>query len=235
MRDHEPAVRVILETVDLELIPICDDFSKVINFVPVTGMQLGGAVHVCKTLEEGRPELAGYLRLLDIYEETSRAGPADPDGQTLAELCRKEPAVKEILEAIDRAMAGFDISQPEGRQTAREAVTTSLKIVDALDQLDWQMARRMSDGPVLAVDQLHPWVRDEVMDFCETGHYRQADQTVKSRQRSVQQYALGCYAAIRNPASHEHREWGHQVAIEYLAALSVLARWIDDWTVVTAP
>jgi surface antigen len=77
--------------------------------------------------------------------------------RTLAELCRKEPAVKEILEAIDPAMAGFDISQPEGRQTAREAVTTSLKIVDALDQLDWQMASRMSDGPVLAVDQFHPW------------------------------------------------------------------------------
>lgn len=91
MRDHEPVVRVILETLGLELIPICDDFSKVINFVPVTGMQPGGAVHVCKTLEEGRPELAGYLRLLDTYEETSRGGPADPDGQTLAELCRRSP------------------------------------------------------------------------------------------------------------------------------------------------
>ena len=48
-------------------------------------------------------------------------------------------------------------------------------------------------------------------------------------------YARGCFQAIRNPASHEHHEWDPQVALESLTALSVLARWIDDWSVVTAP
>jgi hypothetical protein len=32
------------------------------------------------------------------------------------------------------------------------------------------------------------------------------------------QYAVGCFSAIRNPATHEHREWDPQVAIECLAA-----------------
>jgi hypothetical protein len=61
------------------------------------------------------------------------------------------------------------------------------------------------------------------------------DQTVKSRQRGARQYAVACYFAIRNPAAHETSEWDQQVALEYLAALSVLARWIDGWTVDTAP
>jgi hypothetical protein len=37
---------------------------------------------------------------------------------------------------------------------------------------------------------------------------------------------------MRNPASHEHGEdWGQQKALEYLASLSVLARWIDECVV----
>ena len=61
------------------------------------------------------------------------------------------------------------------------------------------------------------------------------DQTVKSRQRGALQYAVGCYFAIRNSAAHETGEWDQQIALEHLAALSVLARWIDDWTLDTAP
>lgn len=60
------------------------------------------------------------------------------------------------------------------------------------------------------------------------------DQTVKSRQRGALQYAVGCYFSIRNPAAHESGEWDQQIALEHLAALSVLARWIDDWTLDTA-
>jgi hypothetical protein len=59
--------------------------------------------------------------------------------------------------------------------------------------------------------------------------------TTQSRQRGALQYAAGCCSAIRNPATHEQEEWDQQVALEYLASLSVLARWIDDWKLVTAP
>jgi uncharacterized protein (TIGR02391 family) len=60
------------------------------------------------------------------------------------------------------------------------------------------------------------------------------DPTVQSRQRGAVQYAVGCFFAIRNPATHESSEWDQQTALEYLAALSVLARWIDGWTLDTA-
>ena len=60
------------------------------------------------------------------------------------------------------------------------------------------------------------------------------DQTVKSRQRGALQYVIGCYFAIRNPATHETSEWDQQMALEHPAALSVLARWIDGWTLDTA-
>jgi hypothetical protein len=59
--------------------------------------------------------------------------------------------------------------------------------------------------------------------------------TTQSRQRGALQYALGCFGAIRNPATHEQAEWDQQVALECLAALSVLARWIDGWTLDKAP
>lgn len=61
------------------------------------------------------------------------------------------------------------------------------------------------------------------------------DPTIQSRQRGALQYAAGYFAAIRNPATHENGEWDQQVAFEYLAVFSVLARWIDAWNVEKAP
>lgn len=56
--------------------------------------------------------------------------------------------------------------------------------------------------------------------------------TYKSVQRGAMALAEGIYAGIRNPLSHEpDQDLGEQVALEYLAALSVLARWVDDATV----
>jgi len=50
-----------------------------------------------------------------------------------------------------------------------------------------------------------------------------ADTTAQNRQRGALQYALGCFFAIRNPATHEHGEWDQQIALEFMAALSILA------------
>ncbi|MBC6447334.1 TIGR02391 family protein [Actinokineospora xionganensis] len=58
------------------------------------------------------------------------------------------------------------------------------------------------------------------------------DQTVASKQRGVRLFALGCAWAIRNPATHEDGEWEEQEALEQLAALSVLARMIDQCEVI---
>lgn len=58
--------------------------------------------------------------------------------------------------------------------------------------------------------------------------------TYKSVQRGAMSLAEGIYAGIRNPFNHEDpKDIDEQVALEYLAALSVLARWVDDSTVET--
>lgn len=52
--------------------------------------------------------------------------------------------------------------------------------------------------------------------------------TYKSVQRGAMMFAEGVFAGIRNPLSHEaNQELSEQAALEYLAALSVLARWVD--------
>lgn len=55
--------------------------------------------------------------------------------------------------------------------------------------------------------------------------------TYKSVQRGAMALAEGIYAGIRNPFNHEDpTDIDEQVALEYLAALSVLARWVDEST-----
>lgn len=59
--------------------------------------------------------------------------------------------------------------------------------------------------------------------------------TFKSVQRGARMFAEGVFAGIRNPLAHEaEQEMSEQQALEYLAALSVLARWVDDSTVEAA-
>ncbi len=53
--------------------------------------------------------------------------------------------------------------------------------------------------------------------------------TWQSRQRGARSLAQGCYGGIRNIVAHEHAlDWPPQLALEYLACLSILARWIDE-------
>ena len=48
-------------------------------------------------------------------------------------------------------------------------------------------------------------------------------------QRGARALAEGIYAGIRNPFNHESpHDIDEQVALEYLAALSILARWVDE-------
>ena len=53
--------------------------------------------------------------------------------------------------------------------------------------------------------------------------------TYQSMQRGAWLFAEGIFAGIRNPLSHEaENELSEHEALEYLAALSVLARWVDQ-------
>lgn len=59
--------------------------------------------------------------------------------------------------------------------------------------------------------------------------------TYKSMQRGAMALAEGFYAGIRNPFNHEDpRDIDEQIGLEYLAALSVLARWVDESTLEVA-
>jgi hypothetical protein len=56
--------------------------------------------------------------------------------------------------------------------------------------------------------------------------------TADSVRRGVRSFAEGCYAALRNPISHDPDvEVEEHEALEQLAAFSILARWIDSSTV----
>ncbi len=57
------------------------------------------------------------------------------------------------------------------------------------------------------------------------------DQTRESMRQGVMSFGVGCFQAIRNPVGHlpnEQHELGEQDALERLAALSLLARWITE-------
>ena len=53
-------------------------------------------------------------------------------------------------------------------------------------------------------------------------------QTITSMRNGIIAYAQGVSMTIRNPATHETKERSRQVALEQLAALSLLARWVDE-------
>ena len=54
------------------------------------------------------------------------------------------------------------------------------------------------------------------------------DRTWQSRQQGLHLIAQGAYAGIRNIAVHDDVEWSEHEALEHLAVLSVVARWIDE-------
>lgn len=52
--------------------------------------------------------------------------------------------------------------------------------------------------------------------------------TETSMREGIRSYAVGVSQAIRNPAVHGTEEMSKQVAVEQLAAMSVLVRWVDQ-------
>ena len=59
--------------------------------------------------------------------------------------------------------------------------------------------------------------------------------TAKSMRRGIRAFADGCFAAVRNPIAHDGAELSETIALEQLAALSMLARWVDSAVLTTAP
>ncbi|MDB1088733.1 TIGR02391 family protein [Streptomyces sp. ACA25] len=56
--------------------------------------------------------------------------------------------------------------------------------------------------------------------------------TWRARQDGAKYFAAGAFLALRNVAAHEEVvTWSEQEALEYLASLSVIARWIEEGAV----
>jgi uncharacterized protein (TIGR02391 family) len=53
------------------------------------------------------------------------------------------------------------------------------------------------------------------------------DQTVISMNRGLLSFSTGVHAAIRNPTTHDRTQLSAQEAAERLAALSLLATWVE--------
>jgi hypothetical protein len=59
--------------------------------------------------------------------------------------------------------------------------------------------------------------------------------TWRARQEGAKYLAAGASMAIRNDAAHEDTvDWSEQEALEHLAVLSVVARWVDECEVESA-
>lgn len=60
------------------------------------------------------------------------------------------------------------------------------------------------------------------------------DLTVRAMRTGLLQFGQGCFAAVRNPATHSTADMEPQEALEQLAILSTLARWIDQCDLLAA-
>jgi hypothetical protein len=107
---------------------------------------------------------------------------------------------------------------------ACEALVAQLKAVtgrnNAPDTSLWQQAFS-EKAPKLGEPRLR-WPGDP------------ADQTVRTMNDGLRSYAPGVQMLIRNPTTHTAENISEQEALERLAALSLLARWLDECELVEA-
>jgi hypothetical protein len=113
--------------------------------------------------------------------------------------------------------------------TTQEAVHAAARSVNA--HLQHKLGRRDRSESALCREAFSP-------DEPKSGRPRlrfpgdRTSDTWRSRQQGGMDFGAGCFEGIRNPAAHEDGlSLPEQVALEQLAAFSVLARWIDECTV----
>ena len=135
-----------------------------------------------------RDKLEDYLTLLEKYLALPRHSGYRPDNEQRAELRRKEPTVKKILEALDPDLARYNLDDIAGETLARDAVDRGLGIL--ADQDEWA-ANLAPEGPVLPADQMHPWVWEAAQALWASGHYRLAVQTAATAINAYTQTKLG--------------------------------------------
>jgi len=118
-----------------------------------------------------RQKLEEFIAVAKQSVEASRRD----DFSFLAELRRREYAVKQILKSLDPRLATFEVD--EGYAPEFEAMGQAERGLGVLADREEVASRLMPESPVMPVNRLHPWVWDSARTLWETHHYRQAVQT----------------------------------------------------------
>jgi uncharacterized protein (TIGR02391 family) len=191
-------------------------------------------------------------RLTHAYIEVAGVGTVDPIAAWHS-ITRPKPVLEppDITTACDMAVGRLDalIAKAEAEAPPTVGVATMHPVV-------WGGAKRLwrdghyREAVASAAEALVAQVK--IMtgrnDVAETDLWRQVfssdaatlerprlrwpgqldDRNVKSMQDGLRQFAPGVQMTIRNPATHLRRDMTEQEALERLATLSLLARWVDE-------
>lgn len=128
----------------------------------------------------------------------------------------------------------------EGAKPMWESEQYSQAVVDALKKVNAEAQRKVSRRDATETDLFNQLFS---LDDAKPGRPRlrlmdnDRSDTYGSVHRGARALAEGLFAGVRNPHSHEVADTPaeEQHALEQLAAVSVLARWVDGADVVKAP
>jgi hypothetical protein len=114
----------------------------------------------------------------------------------------------------------------------REAIQKAATRVDR--ELQVKVNRHDMSGDDLVKQAFSPEPAASGKPRLRLPRYPSGSKDFISAHTGAMQFGAGCMMAIRNLATHDLAEPDEQIALEQLAALSVLARWVDAAEVVTA-
>lgn len=176
-------------------------------------------------------------------------------------LMRRSDSAYWVDEGIEFAEHALALLRTRAETRAKLGTTAPTMRADALHSLVWDAASKRwdsghySDAVQRAATALSGLVKDR------TGRYELGDNdlmaqafslaapqenkprlrwpgndddlTVRAMRQGILNMAQGVFSAIRNPATHSTDELPRQEALEQLATLSVLARWVERCELVT--
>jgi hypothetical protein len=201
-----------------------------------------------------------YNELRDVAAQTQTII-ARVLGGTAPNLMRRSDDIYFLDEGIEFAEHALSVVKTRAETAARLGTNAPVMRADSLHPLIWGAAANrwesghFTDAVQRAATALSGTVKDR------TGRYELGDNdlmsqafslappqsgkprlrwpgndddlTVKAMRQGILNVAQGVFSAIRNPATHTTKELPKQEALEQLATLSVLARWIESCQVIS--
>jgi hypothetical protein len=193
--------------------------ATVKSVIPGLERQIGGFRYA------GQPEMSRVALEQSIYAATEGA-------QVMRSLQPNElPSPQLRADALHPTVwdAAKSLWRSNHRRQAVEAaaIAVNAALQDRLSRRDVSNTALVReafsrDAPAAGRPRLRLWPDD-------------GSETYRSIHDGARDFGAGCYQALRNLASHEPvAELSEQIALEQLAAFSILSRWIDEATVAFA-